>query len=716
MATLQKIRNRSALLIGIVGLALLSFVASDPLQFFQSQANASRQYVGEIYGKPIKIQEFEQYYNEVLNAVTMGQNIQSLTDQQMAQLRDEAWQLFITNKLIEQETQKLGLTVTDEELKAEIREGKNEVLARTPFTGANGRFDYGALQQFLLQYEQMTANPTPEMASYIEGYTKLYNYWLFLEKDLKRNLLYQKYFSLLDNSFVPNPVSAKAYYDGRVAQSKLLVAALPYRSIPDSTIQISNSDMKAKYEEMKNRFESQAETRDYKYISVRVTPSTEDRAALEDEMDEYAEKLATTTEINRVVRDSKSMRPYVNLALSKNYFDTDISQRLDTMEVGEQSVPYFNYRDNTYNIVRLLGKENTPDSIQFRTIVIAGYDAAAMKKTTDSIYTALNNGAIFDSVAVKYGQSGQKNWFTSRQYEQGPLTGEELKLIKSILAIPTNKTEIVETANGNYIIQVLDRRAMSAKYNAAVIKRQFTFSNETYEKAYNAFSNFVAGNPTAAQLIANADSCGYSVVDQKNMPNTIYNVAQLDGTRDAVRWIFNENTEVGDISPLYECGSKDAMLVVTLTGIHPKGFASLEDVNDLIRMEVLKDKKAAILSEKLAGIKDPKDAASIEGATVDSLSNVTFNANAYVPFMSTSEPVLSGVAATLEPNQVSAPVKGMSGVYLVKQLGQTYSNEKYDKNKEEEASADRYANMARASFIRDLLKKADVQDNRYLFY
>lgn len=716
MATLQKIRNRSALLIGIVGLALLSFVASDPLQFFQSRANASRQHVGEIYGDPIKIQEFEQYYNEVLNAVTMGQNLQSLTDQQSAQLRDEAWQLFITNKLIEHEAQKLGLTVTDEELKAEIREGKNEVLARTPFSGANGRFDYGALQQFLLQYEQMTANPTPEMVSYIEEYTKLYNYWLFLEKDLKRNLLYQKYFSLLENSFLANPVSAKAYYDGRSAQSKLLVAGLPYRSIADSTIQISNSDLKAKYEELKNRFESQAETRDYKYIAVRVTPSDEDRAALEEEMDEYAEKLAQTTEVNRVVRDSKSLRPYVNLALSKTYFGTDISQRLDTMAVGEQTVPYFSYRDNTYNIVKLLGKENTPDSIQFRSIVIAGYDTEAMKKTTDSIYTALNNGAIFDSVAVKYGQTGQKNWFTSRQYEQGPMTGDELKLIKSVLAIPTNKTEIVETPNGNYIIQVLDRRAMSEKYNAAVIKRQLTFSNETYEKAYNAFSNFVAGNPTAAQIEAHADSCGYMLLDQKNVPNTIHNVAQLEGTRDAVRWLFNKDTEIGDVSPLYECGGKDAMLVLTLSAIHPKGYATLDGVSDIIRMEVLKDKKAAILSEKLAAAGDPSKAQSIEGVSVDTLQNVTFNANAYVPFTGSSEASLSGVAATLTKGHVSAPIKGTAGVYLIQQLGQTYSSEQYNAEKEESALANRYATMARTTFMRDLLKNADVQDNRYLFY
>ncbi len=716
MATLQKIRNRGPLLVIIVGLALFAFIAGDVMNSIQSAANESRQQVGEVYGERISVHEFQNLVDEYTEVVKFTTGNASLNDAQMTQLRDQVWNTYVNGKLIAHEAEKLGLTVTDAEVQAVITEGTNPILMQTPFRNEQtGRFDANVLKKFLTDYEGMKANATQMPAEYVEYYENLHKFWMFIEKTIRQETLSQKYQALLAKSMIGNKVTNKAAFDERTNETDVLMAALPFSSVNDNEVKVEGSDLKAKYEELKEQFKQTAESRDIKYIAVQVKASAADKAALDKEMAATAKALAAGGDIAKIVRESQSVIPYSPIPVSKNIFPADIASQLDTIAVGQMRAPYYNAGDNTMNIIKMLGKVSAPDSIQLRQIQVAGADMEAVKKTADSIMTALNGGAPFDSIAKKYNQTGEKTWITSRNYEGAMLDADNLKFIQTITTMPANTTQKIDFAQGCIIAQVTDRRAMIDKYDVAVVKCPVEFSRETYAKAYNDFSHFVASNTTQADIEAHALKSGYNLQERKDMFSNEHYVGGVSNTREALRWIFSEDTEIGSVSPLYECGDNDQMMVIILTGIHEKGYRTEEAMKEYLTQEVIKDKKAAMLEEKLASVKSVTDVMKIKGAVNDTIKHITFATPAFVMKTGASEPILSAVASKTAAGKFAGPFKGNAGVYTLQVLKKDKSAQKFDAKAEEERQE--AANMRAASrFVNELYEKADVVDKRYLFF
>ncbi|MCM1107712.1 MAG: SurA N-terminal domain-containing protein [Clostridium sp.] len=715
MATLLKIRSRSKLLATIIGLALLAFIAEGLFSSIQSSRNEQRMNIARINGEKITAQEFQDMVEEFSNVLKATSGQTNFDDVQMTQLRDQVWNTFVNFKLIESEAEKLGLTVTDTEIQNIINEGNSPLLNSSPFRNPQtGRFDAAELKNFLTTYEDMknSADMTAEVKEY---YTNIYNLWMFIEKSLRQEALQNKYTALLQNSFISNPISAKDNYEGRINESDILLAAVPYTSLPDSTVQVSDADINAKYKEYKEAFIQNTESRDIKYITIQVTASQADRAELDKEMAEYNQMLAEGQDPAKVVRESGSSVAYYSLPVKKEVYPRDIAAQLDSMQVGAQNGPVYNISDNTLNIVRLTAKVNMPDSIEYRQIQVAAQDEATVKKTSDSIMTALNSGADFEEIAKKYGQTGAKSWLTSAQYDGAQLDANNLKYIKALTETPTNQIVNLPIGGVNIILQITDRRAMVDKYTAAVIKRVVDFSKDTYTKAYNDFSHFLASNTTLDDIEANAQKNGYRVMDYKGLQSTEHYVANQRNTTEALRWIFNEDTKKGDISGLYECGNNDCMLVVVLTDIHEKGYLKAEDVKEFLTSEVIKDKKATLLKDQLAKTKSVAEAGNINGAKVDTIKHITFNSPAFIRAIGASEPILSGAVSASAKGAYKAGVKGNSGVYAFQVLSQNKSNEQFDSKKEEEQLAGQQLNAAR-NFIMELRQKADIEDNRYLFF
>ena len=716
MATLQKIRNRGPLLVIIVGLALFAFIAGDVMNSIQSAANESRQQVGEVYGKSISVHEFQDLVDEYAEVVKFTTGNNALNDAQLTQLRDQVWNNYVNNKLIAHEAEKLGLTVTDAEVQAVITEGTSPVLMQTPFRNEQtGRFDANVLKKFLTDYESMKANSSQMPAEYMEYYDNLYKFWMFIEKTLRQESLAQKYQTLLAKSMMGNKVANQAAFNERTQESDVLMAALPYSTVNDNDVKVEESDLKAKYEELKEQFKQTAESRDIKFIAVQVKASAADKAALDKEMAETAKALAAGGDIAKIVRESQSAIPYSPIPVSKNIFPADIASQLDTIAVGQMRAPYFNAGDNTMNIIKMINKVSAPDSIQLRQIQVAGADMEAVRKTADSIMTALRNGAAFDSIAKKYNQTGEKTWITSRNYEGATLDADNLKFIRTITNMPAHTTEKIEFSQGCIIAQVTDRRAMIDKYDVAVVKCPVEFSKETYAKAYNDFSHFVASNPTQKDIETHALKSGYNLQERKDLFSNEHYVGGVTNTREALRWIFNEDTEIGQVSPLYECGDNDQMLVVILTGIHEKGYRTQEAMKEYLTQEVIKDKKAAMLLEKLAGAKSVADVMKVKGAVSDTIKRITFATPAFVMKTGASEPMLSAVASKTAEGKFAGPFKGNAGVYTVQVMRKNPSAQKFDA-KEEERRQESTHMRASGRFINELYEKADVVDNRYLFF
>lgn len=713
MAALGKIRKRGMILISIIGLGLFAFIAEEGFRSCEASRNDQRQQVGKVLGEKVNVQDFQKLIDEYTEVIKMQQGVDNLNEMQMNQVKDMVWQTYIQTKVVEDEAKKIGLTVTDAELQNILAEGTNPMLLQTPFVNRQtGRFDVNSLKKFIADYKtQQTANP--QMAA---QYQTLYKYWTFIERTLRQQILAQKYQSLLAGCILSNPVEAKLSYKEENEESSIQLATFAYSTIDDSKIKVQDADLKAKYDELKERFKQNVESRDIKYVTVRVEPSPADRAELQQSFKKYTTDLAAASEPANVVRKSTSLVNYLGIPVAKTAYPNDIADKLDSMAVGQTYGPFETKMDNSMNVVKLISKQLLPDSVQYRQIQVIGKTPAEAQKRADSIYTALNAGAAFETIAKKYGQSGEKVWMTTAQYQNAPSLDADTKTyIGTLNNSGVNELKNVKIGQGNLIVQVVDRRAMINKYTAAVIKKTIDFSKDTYSKAYNKFSSFVSANQTPESIQKNAKSSGYTVQDAKDITTSTHTLVGINATREAMKWLFD--AKEGEISPMYECGNNDQLLLVVLDKIHPKGYRSYDDpqVKEFLKAEVLRDKKAEQLMAKAKDVKNIA-AAQAKGAKVDAVNQITFAAPVFVMSVGASEPALSGaVAATAKGKFSSRPVKGNAGVYVFEVTGRTMRPGKFDAKTEEQKTRQKALQYA-GNFMNELILKANIEDNRYLFF
>ena len=714
MAVLGKIRSKGVLLVSIIGLGLFAFIAEEAVRSCESTKNNERQQIAEVLGEKITYQEFQEMVDQYSDVIKMTQGKENLNEDELNQVRDMVWNQYIQSSLIAEEAKELGLKVTDDEIRNILNEGTNPMLTQTPFVNQQtGRFDANVLKQFLNEYKkaQQTGGPQYEQMRVI------YNYWQFMEKNLRQQLLAQKYQTLLAASFLSNKIEAKQAYLEENTEANIELAALPYSMVADKDIKVTEEDLKAKYNELKNRFRNYEETRDIKYVSYKVAASATDRAAINKEMASIASQLASAEDPAEVVRKSGSSIAYLGVPVLKTAFPKDIQDQLDSMAVGSTTAIKENAQDNTLNIVRLISKQELPDSVEFQAIQIGGETVEAARTRADSVLNAVKaDAAQWDALAKKYGQTGEKTWMTSQQYQfSNTMDADTKAYITAINTMAVGETRNLALNNGNVILKVTDRKGLQPKYVAAVVKKDITFSKDTYSKAFNKFSQFVSGNLTQDGLEKNAKKNGYVVEEQKGVSHGQHLVAGIHGSHDALKWVFE--AEKGDVSPLYECGDNDNLLVLVVTNINEKGYYTLENeqVKEYVRTQVIKDKKAEKLLAKFNGVKNIAQAKA-KGAKIVPVNQITFNAPAFIQVAGASEPALSGaVAATPLGKFSSHPVKGEGGVYMFQVKDKRSLALKYDEKSYLQRLAQRAMQMA-GNFMQELYIKADIKDNRYMFF
>lgn len=696
-----------------VGLALFAFIAGDAWRVLQPHQS---QDVGEVNGDVLSAQDYQSMVDEYAEVVKFTSGTNALSDDQLNQLRDEVWRTYVNNQLIEAEAEKLGLTVSKEEIKSIINEGTHPLLAQTPFRNPQtGAFDKDMLMKFLADYAKMNQGQMP--AQYADYYNSLYKVWSFIEKTLVQTRLQEKYSNLIAKSLLSNPVEAQMTFDGRIDQKDMLLAAVPYSSIVDSTITVTDAELKAAYDEKKEQYRQYVETRNIKYIDVQVTASDEDKVELRKEMDEYTAQLAgATSDYSTLVRSTGSEQPYVDLYYTIRALPSDVVARLDSVAMGDVYGPYYNALDNTMNSFKKLAKASMPDSIQYRQIQVVAETPEKTKTLADSIYNAIKGGADFAEVAKKYGQTGESIWITSANYEGAQVDGDNLKYITAVTTGETNDLQNLSLAQGNVILQVTGKKAYKDKYKVAVVKRAVEFSKDTYSKAYNDFSQFIAANNTLDKLVANAEDAGYRLLDRTDLYSAEHSIGGVRGTKEALRWVFS--AKPGEVSGLYECGESDHMMVVGLVSVAPEGYRSLAAVQNDLRMQLVRDKKAEkIMADmKAANASTFDQYKGLANAVTDSVKHVTFDAPAFVSVLRSSEPLVSAYASVGAMNQLSAPIKGNAGVFVLQPYAEEKLNETYDEKAEVDKLQGMYTNLVVRQFVNDLYLKANVKDDRYLFF
>ena len=715
MAALGKIRSKGGILVAAIGLALFAFLAEAAFRSCNEIKSESRQQIGEILGEKISVQDYQKLIDEYQSAIKFTMQRDNLTEDELNQVKDQVWQQLVNNRVLEADAKKVGLTVTEQELSNVLNDGTNPMLAQTPFVNQQtGRFDINALQQFLDGYNKAKASNSPQL----EQMQTIYDYWLFVEKNLRTQLLGQKYQALLASCVLSNKAEAKMAFKDNNEESEIQLASLAYSTIKDADVKVTDEDLKAKYEELKPAFRQNTETRDIKFVDYQIKASASDRNAIVKDMNALQKQLATATDPSMVISKSGSMIPYLGLPVSSKAYQQypDIASKIDSLAVGTTGVTE-NKQDNTLNIIRVMSKAQLPDSVQFRQIQVAANTPEEAHAKADSIQKALAGGADFVAIAKRYGQTGEKVWFTGQQYEAAPSMSEDNRTyIEALLNGEVNAIQNVALTQGNIILQVVDKKAMKTKTTAAIIKKLIDFSKATRSDAYNKFSEFVAKSTTAADLEKNASKYGYHVQSLNDVSTSEHYVAGVHGTRDALKWLFD--AKQGDVSPLYECGDNDHLMVIVLSAIHPKGYRSWDDpqVKEILKREVIKDKKAEKLMAKLKGVNSIA-AAQAKGAKVSTVSQITFAAPAFVQATGSAEPALSGaVAATAAGKFSKNPVKGNAGVYVFQVVKKALrAGSKYNEAMAMQQAAQQNMQFL-SNFMQDLILKANVVDNRYLFF
>lgn len=727
MAALQTIRNKGALLVGALGLALFAFVAEEFFRSIQTSTTMERNQVGQVFGKKLNIMDFQSMVEE--QSMLYGQST-SQNDQQTEYIRQNVWQQYVQKEMIASECEKLGLYVTDAEMQEALRTGNSRSLMRIAQIFGNpqtGRFDLNVLQSFLKDFQKnillAQQSQNGEAVEQLQAQKKL---WETTEKSLRDELLTNKFFSFVQQGFVSNPVAAQANFNDRAVSKNVEIAALPYTTINDKDIKVSDDDLKAVYNQYKERFYSPVARRDVKFIDVEVKASAEDRAELMAKVQEAQQKLEANQNVADVVRTSNSAVPYTDLALSKSAFShiPDVAANLDSMAVGQTKAAYYNGQDNTINTIKLIAKQQLPDSILFRQIVVLEADPSARKAKADSIMTALNNGSSFTALAKQLKQPTDSAWITAQQFESFGTPEEYITLIKALYETPNNGYKMIDNNQFAVVLQVLDHKHYVTKYNAAVIKCPLEFSKKTYENELSKMNHFLAENKDWASIEKNAAKNGYYVNDlpgysSMQEPNTSlsFNIGG-NQAKDCVKWILDE-AEVGQVSRLYECGyNNNHLLVATVTSANDESYLPWDNakVKEFLTAVVKQNKKAEKAMELAKNVKSVEDMKKLNGAVSAQLNDQAFATNTVLPEIRVPEAAVSAAILKTAPGKTSNVVKGIAGAYIVKVQSEKKSDEKFDAKSEMMNVSRMNANMNQGSiFDYIIMHMSDYTDHRYQF-
>lgn len=682
MAALQTLRNKPALLMSVIGGALLLFIVTMVMENQTGLMGADME-AGEVYGEEISIQDFEskvtqeQNYQEV--ARTLGNYFQTgqlapqqLTEREREEIRQQVWNDILAVATVKDEAKKFGLMVTDDDIKNALMGTQYQetqfMMMVGSFTSGNPTID--GYKQFVNNFEKNLSQIRMQQPELEDLFLSIYQACMYSEKKLQNSILLGKYSSLMRNSITANAVTAQMDLNEANTTVEAEIVAVPYSTIADSTLQPDPEALKNKYNAYKEMFYSPSETRTVKLIDVNVTASANDRAQLFSEVREQETALRNAKdaeEVAAVVSNSKSNIPYNNVYFLKSAYTQNVisglSLALDTMKVGD--VKATSNDGQFISTYKLVGKVNTADSLLVRGV------AARDKAHADSILTAVKAGGKLGDIAKSLGQQDTTLWIHNPIYIERP-AGADSSVYTNICQLGLNETAIVAEQQNYAVMEVLEKKHNSNKYNVAIIKCPIEYSDETYNQALSKLNNFLANNKTVEAFAENAAKEGYYIQDIPNFNSESYmRIRQIGGEQAsaAVRWILDE-AEDGDISNVFECSNSERgthLLAAAVASSCDKEYLPLENegVNEFITALVKQDKKAEIIKNQLKNVKSVADAKAANGAITDSLKSFSVAQFPQIALLGTPEPAVAGVLAKSKKGEFVNGIQGGAAVYYL---------------------------------------------------
>ncbi len=711
MATLEKIRNKAGLLVLVVGLALFAFIIGDFLNSGSTYFRQAQEKVAEINGEVINYQDYQQRIDDMSEVYKMQTGSSSLPEEYMTQIRQSVFDNMVQEIVLNDAAEEIGMSVCPDEL-FDMVQGENisPLIQQMPMFAnpQTGQFDKAALLNYLkaIDDENIASIPADQQGQFI----KARNFWLFWEKNIKLQRLEQKYTTLLSKAISANKLDAQESFNETAETSNIVYAMQSYSTIPDSTIQVSQSEIDKLYNQRKESFK-QKEAKVLKYISVDIRPSQEDYDNVQKDIEDLKNEFSTSEKVDDIVNENSDV-PYVDAYFTDKAFDASLKQFATTASVGDVYGPVF--ENEKYRMFKLVAKTEAPDSVKVSHIMLAGKSEAETKTLADSLMTALKNGSDFAELAKKYSadqaaeNGGELGWFT----EVTALRGVNEDFKNAVFSSPLNKVTIVKSMYGTHLVKVTEQTKKVTKYKVADIDMAVSPSSKTYSNIYNELNQFISKNQDINKLDEAAKEAGYSIVTNQTVTADNQMLGMIKNSRPVIRWAFQN--EKGSISEIFECDDK--FVIAAIESTLEEGYRPVQLVASSLKSELIAKKKG----EKIAADLTAKNLTSVEayaeamGANVDSVKFVSFGTRRISGIG--VEPNLNAAVSMATVDQVSQPVKGNNGVYVFKVYERNKENKEYD-----EASQLRTidaTNSYRISYqaIQSLINKADIEDNRIRFY
>ena len=688
MATLEKIRKRSTLLLIVVGAALLAFVIGD---FFTSGRTlfGNGTTIAKVGSHKIDIQEFQRRYEEA-NQQYQQQNAKI----DPAALHQRVLYGMIQEQLLNQEIEDLGIQVTDDELSKSML-GSN---AHSPMIQFAQQMGFESPQQLYdVAFNPGKYGVPAEQAQQVQAL------WLRQEQQMEQLLKQQKFQALLAGALVANELDAKSYYDGNASTSHMAYVKKSYMDLPNDKYPVSKEELKAQYNKDKNMYKVDDEIRKVNYIAVNIEPSQADIAEGRTLVDTTVVKLAATKDLDAVNGDSNfgvERRSTTASAITNPQLKSFVT------DSTAGAVKMLSFINDEYTIAKLLSKKMAVDSINIDFIAYQG-DAAGR----DSLLAALNSGVAFDEAlkmpGVAGGQADVWNSFASAP-------DNELK--ERILNAGTGYFISDSTATDARIVRVNSKKAPVAVYDYATVTYKVSPADATIAKLNEDLASFMSGITDADSLtVVRALNAGYSLQPAVITANSAA-LGNVPYSRNAVKWAMD--AKKGQVSPIMEDGQNDRLIVVALDEVIKPGYMPLSDDDVLMAVteKVRNSKKAADLIAQYKGkASDLAGYAQAMQSTVDS-TDVTFG-QMFIPGVGAMESVLLGQVPVSEKGALVGPIEGTNGVYVYQVYDIDSQSRPYDYKENAARYDQQYGNQAvLQNFFDIMMKKNKVVNNTLQFY
>ena len=696
MAVLEKLRGWGIILSILVALPLLLFII-DPSQIIQTVQSVSSKYdVGKIAGKSISYTDFQQAVEQYSRISEQLSGNSASSEQQQQQIRNAVWQNFVDQNLFIKNAQAAGLNVGKDEL-LDLTNGEHvSPVIASVFVDQNGNFSDAQLRAFL--------------ENVADGDENARAIWNYLQQAVITSQYYNKYNSLFTGSNIQNAIQVNRSIADNNTTADVDFVMSPFSFATDSTVVVSDSEIKDYYNNHKDFFK-QVATRDIEYAVFQVVPSAEDIAATNNDFVKQYDEFAVTDNVRSFLQRNSDVQ------WSDRWYKAgdlkSVNTELDTFvsENAEGVSPVYT-SGNTFYAGRIMASATMPETVTVRHMMFQSN--ADGQHLADSLLGVLKQGGDFAALAQEHsldrGSNADGEFGKIGQISQATVsylpTGFD-----AIFTAKKGEPFILQSNVATHIVEVTETGAPALFKQVAVFQKEALASKETFNKFYNDANRLatLAGGKYANYRAA-CDSIGtYSHNLTINEATDTY--GSIGHAKEVTRWAFDNKP--GKVSNIITVDN-NYFFVVAVKGAHKEGYAEVSEVAEQIKNQLYSEKYAekrqGEIAAQIAGMDDLEAIAEKLGTTVSHQNDVAFAAMS----ARSLDPKFVGAIAAAPEGQISGPVAGSYGVYVFKVNGRE-TGSFYTESDAKNANA-QILNYAAQMILPAMMDDADVKDNRARFF